>query len=277
MKNIFILPNGNPIPNIGFGTWTLTEGDQAVDVIKTAIDAGYRHIDTAGMYNNEVSVGRAVRECGIPREELFVTSKLANPMRGYREALEAFDESMNRLGLDYLDLYLIHWPATKKNFENWIEINLNTWRAFTELYHAGRVRAIGVSNFLPHHLEALMGTEVYPMVDQIEFHPGYHQDDILRFCHSHGICVQAWSPLGRGGVLGDETLRAIAQKYGKSTAQLCIRWCMQHAVLPLPKSQNTARIIENINVYDFIISDEDMAAIDAIPMLGYSGLHPDER
>ncbi len=277
MNNIFILPNGNNIPNIGFGTWTLREGEHTVEVIKSAIDAGYRHIDTAAMYENEVSVGRAVRECGLPREELFITSKLANPNRSYESAHIAFNQTLERLGLDYVDLFLIHWPVSRKGAENWEERNLETWRAFIEIYKSGRARAIGVSNFLPHHLEALMKTEVYPMVDQIEFHPGYIQEETLRFCHSHGICTQAWSPLGRAAVLEDETLKAIAAKYGKSTAQLSIRWCMQHAVLPLPKSQDPSRMRENIDVYDFIISNEDMNTIDALPQLGYSGQHPDER
>ena len=276
MKQIFTLPNGNTIPNIGFGTWQSKDGEVCEAAVRAAIEAGYRHIDTAAAYGNEASVGKAVRECGIAREELFITSKLPNKMRGYESAFAAFDATMEKLGLDYLDLYLIHWPASHHRFENWREINLDTWRAMTELYKAGRIRAIGVSNFLPHHLEALMETEVAPMVDQIEFHPGHMQTETVRFCHSHGICVEAWSPLGTGRMLTNETLLELAAKYGRSAAQICIRWCMQHAVLPLPKSVTPSRIAENLDVYDFLLTDADMAAIDALPDFGYSGNHPDE-
>ncbi len=276
MKQIFTLPNGRQIPNIGFGTWQLQDGEVAENAVKAAIDAGYRHIDTAAGYGNETSVGKAVRASGVARGELFITSKLPNNMRGYKTTFEAFDSTMEKLGLDYLDLYLIHWPASHHRFENWEQINLDTWRAMTELYKAGKIRAIGVSNFMPHHLAALMETEVYPMVDQIEFHPGHMQTELRRFCNSHGISVEAWSPLGRGSMLTSETLLALGAKYEKSAAQICIRWCMQHAAIPLPKSVTPSRIAENIDVYDFILSDEDMAIIDALPDFGYSGKHPDE-
>ena len=277
----FTLPNGNFIPAIGFGTWQAAEGEICVSSVKCALESGYRHIDTAAAYGNEASVGRAIREFlaehpEVKREDIFVTSKLWNKERGYDTTHRAFEATMSAFALDYIDLYLIHWPASASRFEDWEQINLDTWRAMTELYKAGRVRAIGVSNFLPHHLRALMETEIMPMVDQIEFHPGYMQAETLRLCHSNAILVEAWSPLGTGKVLGDETLGSIAAKYGKSTAQLCIRWCMQHGTLPLPKSVTPARIAQNLDVEDFIISDADMAAIDALPAIGYSGHHPDE-
>lgn len=177
--------------------------------------------------------------------------------------------------LDYLDLYLIHWPASAQQFDNWEEINCETWRAMTELYKEGKIKAIGVSNFRPHHLKALMETEVKPMVDQVEFHPGFMQADIVDYCRANGILVEAWSPLGMGRMLKNEQLGKIAAKYGKSTAQLCIRWCLQNGVVPLPKSITPSRIEQNKDVFDFCISDEDMAEINSMEYCGGSGLDPD--
>lgn len=271
----FILNNGVKIPCVGFGTWKAPSGDVAYSAVRSAIDAGYRHIDTAAAYKNEESVGRAVRDSGIPREEIFVTSKLWNTERGYEKTLAAFDATMSRLGLDYLDLYLIHWPAIACQFENWEELNLETWRAMTELYKKGRIRAIGVSNFMSKHLRALLETEVKPMVDQIELHPGLIREDTLRLCEKEGIVVEAWSPLGSGRLLSDPTLAGIAAKYGKSVAQICLRWCLQKGTLPLPKSVTPSRIEENARIFDFDISPEDMLVIDAMPDVGGSGHDPD--
>lgn len=269
------LHNGIEIPCIGFGTWQTPDGETAVTAVKTAIEAGYRHIDTAAAYRNEESVGKAVRESGIPRAELFITSKVWNTDRGYESTLQAFEKTLEKLGTDYLDLYLIHWPANSTQFEDWAHINLETWRAMTDLYKAGRIRAIGVSNFLPKHLEPLMETEVKPMVNQIEYHPGQMQEETVGYCEKNGILIEAWSPLGTGKMLSNETLMAIAEKYNKSVAHLCIRWCMQNGTLPLPKSVTPSRITDNLEVFDFEISDEDMQTINQMEYFGGSGLNPD--
>lgn len=275
MNNHFILNNGVKVPSIGYGTWQ-TPQEKAADCVAYAIEKGYRHIDTAACYENEVGVGKGIKNSGVNRAELFVTSKVWNSERGYKKTLAAFERTLNDLALDYLDLYLIHWPASSSRYENWEEINLETWQALTELYRAGTIKAIGVSNFLPSHLNALMQTEVKPMVDQIEFHSGFMQKETVAYCQNNGIAVEAWSPLGTGKMLTNGTLHEIAGRYGKSTAQLCIRWCLQHNILPLPKSVTPVRIEENLNVFDFEISDEDIHVIDALPYIGGSGLHPDK-
>lgn len=269
------LSNEREIPCVGFGTWRTPDGEVAAASVKTAIRAGYRHIDTAAVYKNETGVGRGIAESGIPREELFVTSKLWNSERGYEKTMAAFDKTLSDLQLDYLDLYLIHWPASPSRYDNWEELNLSTWKAMTELYKAGRIRAIGVSNFMPYHLEALMKTEIVPMVDQIEFHPGMLQEETVKFCRDNGILVEAWSPLGSGKMLDHPGLGKIAAGYGKSVAQLCVRWCLQHETLPLPKSVTPSRIVENAEVFDFEINQEDMKTIDALDNFGASGLCPD--
>lgn len=272
----FVLENGRKIPCIGYGTWQTPDGETAVASVKEAVRTGYRHIDAAACYGNEAGVGRGIYESGIAREELFVTSKVWNTERGYERTMVAFEKTLKDLSLDYLDLYLIHWPAASHQFDNWEEINLSTWKAMTELYKSGKVKAIGVSNFMPHHLKALMETEVPPMVDQIEFHPGMMQEETLDYCRDKGILVEAWSPLGTGRMLANPVLKEIAGTYHKSVAQLCIRWCLQHGVLPLPKSVTPARIAENAEVFDFEITAEDMSRIDRMDNFGGSGLHPDQ-
>lgn len=276
LQDTYTLANDVQIPCIGFGTWQTPDGETAINSVKAALKAGYRHIDTAACYGNEASVGQAIKESGVPREEIFVTSKVWNTERGYEKTLAAFETTMAKLDLDYVDLYLIHWPAAANQFENWKEINAQTWRALEELYIKGKVKAIGVSNFLPHHLEALLeGAKVVPMVNQIEYHPGFMQAESVAFCKAHNILVEAWSPLGTGNVLNNETLIMMAQKYSKTVAQICIRWVLQHGLLPLPKSITESRIIENTEVFDFEIKDEDMAIIDAIPFCGGAGINPD--
>ena len=274
-SDAFTLNNGCKIPCIGFGTWQTPDGETAVRAVKTALETGYRHIDTAAGYKNEAGVGEGVRASGIDREKIFVTSKVFNTDRGYQTTLNAFRKTMSELKLDYLDLYLIHWPAAANRFPDWEKINLETWRAMTELYKAGEIKAIGVSNFKPHHLKALMETEVKPMVNQIEFHPGQMQEETVSFCRENNIVVEAWSPLGQGRMLNDPTLAEIAARYGKSTAQLCIRWCLQNNVLPLPKSVTESRIVQNAQVFDFDISEEDMKTINEMPYIGGSGHDPD--
>lgn len=276
LKDTVTLLNGYEIPCVGFGTWQSPNGETAYNAVMEAIKCGYRHIDTAAAYRNEESIGRAVRDCGVPREELFVTSKLWNTERGYEKTMAAFEKTMDRLGLDFLDLYLIHWPANSVQYENYNEVNLSTWKAFTELYKSGRIKAIGVSNFMPMHLEALLSTEIKPMVNQIEFHPGFMQTEAVELCKKNDIIVEAWSPLGTGELLSNETLCGIAAKYGKSVAQLCIRWCLQKGTVPLPKSVTPSRIMENTDVFDFVISDEDMRVIDALPFCGGTGHDPDK-
>lgn len=276
LTDTFKLNNGYEIPCVGFGTWQTPDGDTAVLAVSEAIKAGYRHIDTAACYGNEVGVGKGIKTSGVKRKELFVTSKVWNTERGYDRTIAAFEKTLNDLQLDYLDLYLIHWPASASRFDDWEKINLGTWKAMTELYKAGRIKAIGVSNFLPHHLTALLKTEVKPMVNQMEFHPGQMQEETVTFCKENHIVVEAWSPLGTGRMLSNPQLKEIAEKYGKSVAQLCIRWCLQNGVLPLPKTVTPSRMIENAQVFDFKISNGDMTAINVMPYCGGSELHPDK-
>lgn len=276
MIRTFKLSNGKQIPCIGYGTWQIKDEETAAGVVKEAIMMGYRHIDTAAVYGNEEAVGKGIHSVEIPREELFITGKLRNTKRGYQNAVNEFNDTLDKLGLDYLDLYLIHWPASRHRFADWEQINLDTWKAFTDLYYEGKIKAIGVSNFMPHHLEALISTEIVPMVNQIEFHPGQFQKETLEFCQNHHILVEAWSPLGTGKMLSNEFLVKLAEKYDKSTAQICLRWCYQHEVVPLPKSVTLSRMLENLNIFDFEIEECDMKQIDRMPYFGGSGLHPDK-
>lgn len=278
LSKTLLLTNGVAIPWVGFGTYKATD-KEAADCVKAAVEIGYRHIDTAYFYGNEAGVGRGVAQCrdeyGLKREDIFVTSKVWNTDRGYEKTLAAFEKTMENLKLDVLDLYLIHWPAAASQYENWEELNLGTWRAMTELYKKGRIRAIGVSNFRLHHLKALMETEVKPMVNQIEYHPGCLQEETVNYCKENGMLVEAWSPLGRGRVLTHPVLVELSEKYQKSTAQLCLRFCLQHGIVPLPKSVNLERIRENGEIFDFEISSGDMERIDNLGEFGGSGLDPD--
>ncbi|MBR5454057.1 MAG: aldo/keto reductase [Clostridia bacterium] len=272
-----VVSNGVKMPCIGYGTWQTPDGETAKNCVKTAIQLGYRHIDTAAAYGNEASVGEGIRESGVSRDELFIATKHWISERGYEKTVKAVEDSLTRLGLDYLDLYLIHWPMVQKINENWEEINADTWRGFEKMYKDGKIRAIGVSNFLPHHLESLKkNSTIAPMVNQIEFHPGYSQKEVVDYCKKEGILVQAWSPLGSGAVLKDEFLAGIAAKYNKSVAQLCIRYAIQNDIVPLPKSTNAERIADNMKVFDFSISAEDMEKIANMDVLGYSGFYPDD-
>lgn len=277
LTSCFMLNNGLSIPCVGYGTFQ-TPNDETCAAVLEAIKVGYRHIDTAAFYGNEEGVGEAVRKSGVPREQLFITSKVWNSDRGYEKTKAAFAKTMKNLQMEYLDLLLIHWPANRKQFGDAAKgINAETWRAMEELYQEGKIKAIGLSNFLPHHIDELMETaQIKPMVNQIEFHPGWAQTDIVEYCLKNDIVVEAWSPLGRKDALENETLKSIAAKYGKSVAQLCIRWVLQHDVLPLPKSVTPSRILENTKVFDFTIDAADMQAIDALKNIGGQCALPDE-
>lgn len=271
------LNNGVRIPCIGFGTYK-TPADDTCRAVLEAIDAGYRLIDTASFYGNESGVGKAVRTCGLPREDIFVTSKVWNTDRGYDKTLASFDRTMDALGLDYLDLFLIHWPASLKAYgARAKEINRDTWRALEKLYNDGRVKAIGLSNFLPHHIDEVMETEsIKPMVNQIEFHPGWAQLSISDYCIRNGIAVEAWSPFARAAVLENETLVRTGIKYGKTSSQVTLRWIMQHGIIPLPKSVHRERMDSNLDSFDFMLNDQEMAEIDALKNLGGKCAMPDE-
>ncbi len=272
----FKLSNGVRLPCVGMGTWQVPDGDELVANLKDAISVGYRHIDTAHIYGNEHSVGLAVRTCGIPREKIFVTSKLWNTDRGYEATIAAFNKTLATLGFEYLDLYLIHWPAARGEPMTWQSINSGTWRAMEDLYKSGRVRAIGVSNFLVHHLVPLLArANIAPMVNQIEFHPGYMQKPTVEFCMERGIQIEAWSPLGRGALIRHPVLCELAQKYGVTSPQIALRWCLQHGVATLPKSMNAERRRQNADLFGFNISEEDMTRLDNLPQTGFSGLDPD--
>lgn len=266
------LKNGLIIPNIGLGTWHIKDQEIIDDMIYTAYQAGYRHIDTASKYQNEKLIGNTIKKYNLDRTNLFLTSKLWKDDKGYEKTLKAVEQILNNLQTDYLDLLLIHWPMTS---ENWKELNIETWKAFEELYKEKKVKAIGVSNFMVQHLEALLpNIEIFPMVNQIEFHPGFMQEETLKYCANKNIIIEAWSPLGSGKIFDNNILKELSIKYNKSIAQICIRWCLQNNVIPLPKSINKKRIIENISVYDFSITEEDMNKIDLLPCFCYSGLNP---
>ncbi len=277
LTDCFALSNGVKIPCIGYGTWQTPTGDIARESVKTAIELGYRHIDTAFAYGNEADVGDGIRASGVKREDIFVTTKHWITERGYEKTIKAVETSLNNLGIDYMDLYLIHWPCVEKVSSEWKYINAETWRAFEKMYNDGKIRAIGVSNFQAKHLEALDEYAcIKPMVNQIEFHPGYTQIDNVRYCQSRGMVVQAWSPLGNGAVLQNGKLCAIAEKYNKTVAQLCIRLALQCGVLPLPKSVTPSRIAQNAQVFDFDIEVDDIQTMLEMPQLGFSGYYPEE-
>jgi len=266
------LSNGVEIPCIGFGTWQTPNGDVAVSSVLSALEAGYRHIDTAQMYGNEESVGIAVKKSGIDRSDIFITTKLSNSVRGYRQTLDAVEQSLKKLDTAYIDLFLIHWPNPVKFRDRWQEANAETWRALEELYDAGRIRSIGISNFRPHHIEELMKTaKIAPMVNQIRLCPGDTQDEVVDYCRARGMLLEAYSPLGVGKIFEVPEMRKLAEKYGKSVAQICIRWSLQRGYLPLPKSVTPSRIRENTEVFDFELSPEDVRLIaDMKGVVGYA-------
>ena len=262
------------IPQIGFGTFQIPPEDTQ-RAVEEALEIGYRHIDTAAAYYNEKEVGDALKATGMAGK-VWVTTKLRNCDQGYDSTMVAFDRSRSNLGVDVVDMYLIHWPLPNPEYKDWKELDIETWRGLEELYKAGKVKAIGVSNFLLHHLENLIqNCEIMPMADQIEFHPGFTQEATVRYCQEKGIYVQAWSPLGRKRVLEHPLLVGLAEKYNKSAAQICLRYEIQRQVIPLPKASTKERMVQNYQVFDFEIEKEDMYRIDSMQPAGWSGEHPD--
>jgi diketogulonate reductase-like aldo/keto reductase len=252
------LNHGGPIPLFGLGTFRAPDGGPTKDAVRWALDAGYRHIDTAAIYGNEASVGAALREHGVARDEVFVTTKLAKDDLGYDSGLRAFDASLDRLGLDYVDLYLIHWPGGPRR---------ESWRALEEIHESGRAKAIGVSNFMVDHLEEVLDQgSVVPAVNQFELHPFNYRsrNDVVDFCREHGIAVEGYSPLTKTQRLDDDTVQAVADAHGKTAAQILIRWALQHRFITIPKSTNQGRIEENADVFDFELSDQEMERLDGL-------------
>jgi diketogulonate reductase-like aldo/keto reductase len=265
LQETYTLYNGVKLPKIGLGTWQIPEGDTVYNTILTALKHGYRHIDTAEGYFNQVGVGRAVRDSGIPREEIFVTSKLQSHIKTYEGAKEAFEQTMKDLDLEYLDLYLIHAPWPWSNMgQNCDDGNVEAWKAMEEFYEAGRIKAIGVSNFEPKHLKHLIAhTKIVPHVNQIGYFIGLDQSETISYCNEHDIVVEAYSPLGIGYLLSNEDIARVAAKYNKTVAQICIRYLLQKGTAPLPKSTKEHRLIENAQV-DFEIKEVDMEFLDTI-------------
>ena len=273
INSTYKLSNGVEIPCIGFGMWQTPDGDVGVNAVKSAIAAGYTHIDTAQAYGNEDCVGKGIAESGAKREDLFITTKIWNNNHSYDLVMSSFEESLKKMNTDYCDLLLIHWPNPAMFRDRWEEANAETWKAMEELYKAGKVRAIGISNFRPHHIDALLKTaEVAPMVNQIRLCPGETQDEVVDYSREKGMILEAYSPLGTGRIFDVPEMKEIAAKYGKSVAQVCVRWSLQRGYLPLPKSVTPSRIEENLKVFDFELSDEDVQLIAGLTgCVGLSG------
>ena len=273
----YSLNDGKTIPEIGFGTYEANE-QEGIESVKFALQNGYRLLDTAARYENEAAVGKGIAQSGIAREEIMLTTKVWRDRLGYEETKKAFAESLERLNLDYVDLYLIHWPANEKNFgKNWQKANSETWRAMEELKSEGKIKSLGLSNFWPEHLEPLLQTaKIKPAVNQIEFHPGYWQPEVVDFCKQHDIRLEAWSPLAKGAVFSNKTLQGIADKYNKSVAQVSLRWIVQNGAIPIPKSTTKERVLENIDIFDFELNGEELRMISELPKMGFSGELPNE-
>ena len=269
--NFVTLNNGLNMPQLGYGVWKVPD-EEAASAVGRALETGYRLIDTAMVYKNERGVGQAVKESSIPREELFVTTKVWNGDQGYNQTLRAYEESLERLGLDYIDLYLIHWPTPK--FDDYVD----TYKAMEKIYHDGRVKAIGVCNFEIEHLERILAEcEVKPVLNQIECHPYLIQQDLKEFCAKHNIFIEAWSPLDQGGeVLKDDVVQKIAESHSKTPAQVVLRWHLQNDTIVIPKSVTPSRIEENFNVFDFELNAEEMNQITQLNRNRRNGSHPNE-
>ncbi|MGT2911443.1 aldo/keto reductase [Streptococcus cameli] len=263
----YILHNGVTIPKVGFGTWQIPDGEEAFNSVKHALEVGYRHIDTAQIYGNEVSVGKAIAESDVARKDIFLTTKVWNDKHDYDLAKASIDESLKKLGVDYVDLLLIHWPNPVALRENdaWKAGNAGAWKAMEEAYNEGKVRAIGVSNFMIHHLEALLETaEIVPHVNQVLLAPGCPQAELDAFCQKHNILLEAYSPLGTGSIFKNEEVAKLAEKYNKSVAQVALRWSLEKGFLPLPKSVTPANITSNLDIFDFTLEAQDIEILDTV-------------
>lgn len=257
LQDTTTLHNGVKMPWFGLGVYKVQEGEEALQSVKAAIKAGYRSIDTAALYQNEESVGRAIKESGVPREELFITTKVWNTDQRNDSVLEAFETSLQKLGLDYVDLYLVHWPVKEKYKQ--------TWKILEKIYKEGRARAIGVSNFTIHHLEDLIAdAEIKPMVNQVELHPLFAQPELRDYCKKQEIQIEAWAPLGQGRLLDHPVLKEIADAHNKTIAQVILRWDLQNEIVTIPKSVKESRIIENANIFDFELTERDMEKINSL-------------
>ncbi|WP_291628018.1 aldo/keto reductase [Clostridium sp.] len=257
MKEIYKkLSNGLKIPSIGFGTYKLGDDEKVINAVDYALKVGYRHIDTAAFYGNEEAIGKALKKSNVKRKDIFLATKLWNNCHGYENAMNAFNDSIKRLGVEYLDLYYIHWPN---------ELNFETWKALEDLYYEGKVKAIGVCNFKIGHLEDLKKTaRIMPMVNQVELHPGFTQKEMVKYCEENNIQLIAWSPIMRGRLLTEPLMIQLSEKYNKTITQIILRWHIQNDIIPIPKSSNEERIKENFNIFDFEISKEDILKIDTL-------------
>lgn len=268
LENCVILNNGVKIPHLGFGTYTAKDGDKVIQSVKEALKIGYRHIDTASFYGNEEEVGIAIKESGVPRDEIFLVGKVWNSDQGYDKTLQAFKTSIKKLGTEYLDLYLIHWPQP---------LSKETWKALEKLYKEGQIKAIGVSNFTIKHIQDLLeNAEIIPTVNQVEFHPQLVQNELMDFCKKHNIQLEAWSPFMRGQIFRIPLFQYLSKKYERTISQIVLRWNLQMGVVTIPKSTTLARIKENTDIFDFEISKEDMKKIEKLNNGFRIGMNPDE-
>ncbi len=271
------LRNEVKLPSVGLGTWQINDKDLMSEVISCAYDSGYTLFDTAASYSNEIALSKAIARAGIPREKILLSDKVWNTCRGYEQTIEACKKSMKKLKTDYLDLYLVHWPASVKLYTDWAQINADTWRGMERLYKDGLVRAIGVCNFKTHHLEKLKETaEIMPFINQIEYHPGFTQYELVTYCRENYIQIEASSPLGNGRILENDQIKEIALSIGKSAAQICLRWGVQNGSIVIPKSSDKDRIMQNIDIFDFELTEGQMKILSELPFCGGLNLDSDK-
>lgn len=281
MKSIndyYVLNDGNKIPLIGYGTFRVGE-NATVDIIKNAIKVGYRFFDTAAIYETERALGEAIKTSGIDRKEFFIATKLWNTEQGYESTIKSIEDSLERLDMDYVDLYLIHWPKETEEATDWKERNIASWKAMEEMHKKGKIKSLGLSNFLPHHVENILNNcTIKPVIDQLELHPGYTQEAAVNYLREKNILPMAWSPLGRArehALLGNEYLRIMAEKYDKTIAQINLRYLIQKDILPIPKAGSLEHMKQNLEIFDFEISEEDMWILTCMPQNAWLGEHPD--